>query len=125
MVGGRKILKNRGANQRVGSRRRRWRKDRGTTNEHRVLVELSDQTMMIEGVGVLVKQPVELRSRRHRQRSEQQAGHQGGDENSAHPGLTVRFQASCQAYTIKQDVSGSASHFFVGMVLPRPCWRDL
>ncbi len=79
------VLKIRGANRRVGNRRRRWRKDRGTTNEHGVLIELSDQAMMIEGVGVLVKQPVELGSRRESQRSEQQAGHQGGDENSAHP----------------------------------------
>jgi hypothetical protein len=71
MVGGRKILKIRGANRRVGNRRRRWRKDRGTTNEHGVLTELSDQTMMIEGVGVLMEQPVKLRRRRHRQRSEQ------------------------------------------------------
>ena len=117
-------MKIRGANQRVGNRRRRWRKDRGTTNEHGVLIELSDQTMMIEGVGVLVEQPVKLRSRRENQRSEQQAAHQGGDENSAHPGLTVRFQASCQAYISKQDVSGSASHFFGGMVLPRPSWHD-
>ncbi len=85
MVGRRKELKIRGANQRVGNRRRRRRKDRGTTNEHGVLIELSDQTMMIEGVGVLMEQPVKLRSRRHRQRSEQQAGHQGGDENPAHP----------------------------------------
>ncbi len=89
MVGSRKVLESRGANQRVGNRRRRWRQDRGTTNGHGVLIELGDQTMMIEGVGVLVKQPVELRSRRHRQRSEQQAGHQGGDENSAHPRLTL------------------------------------
>ena len=125
MVRGWKILKIRGANQRVGNRRRRRRKDRGTTNEHGVLIELSDQTMMIEGVGVLVKQPVELRSRRQSQRSEQQAGHQGGDENSAHPELTVRFQASCQAHTTNQDLSGSASHFFGGMVLPRPSWHDL
>ena len=125
MVGGRKVLKIRGANRRVGNRRRRWRKDRGTTNEHGVLIELSDQAMMIEGVGVLVEQPVELGSRRQNQRSEQQAGHQGGDENSAHPGLTVRFQASCQASISKQDVSGSASHFFGGMVLPRPSGHDL
>ena len=125
MGGSRKILKVRGANQRVGNRRRRRREDRGTTNEHRVLIELGDQTMMIEGVGVLVEQPVELGSRRQNQRSEQQAGHQGGDENSAHPGLTVRFQASCQTYTSKQDVSGSASHFFGGMVLPRPSGHDL
>ena len=88
MVGGRKVLKVRGANQRVGNRRRRRREDRGTTNEHRVLIEFGDETMMIEGVGVLMEQPVKLRSRRHRQRSEQQTGHQGGDENSAHPGLT-------------------------------------
>ena len=88
MVGGRKVLKIRGANQRVGNRRRRWRKDRGTTNEHGVLIELSDQTMVVEGVGVLVEQPVELGSRRESQRSEQQAGHQGGDESSAHPELT-------------------------------------
>ena len=125
MVGGGKILKCRGANRRVGNRRRRRRKDRGTPNKHGVLIEFGDQTMMIEGVGVLVKQPVELGSRRQNQRSEQQAGHQGGDENSAHPGLTVRFQASCQAYISKQDVSGSASHFFGGMVLPRPSWHDL
>jgi chloramphenicol 3-O-phosphotransferase len=124
MVGSRKVLKIRGANQRVGNRRRRH-EDRGTTNEHGVLVELSDQTMVIEGVGVLVEQPVELGSRRQNQRSEQQAGHQGGDENSAHPGLTVRFQAGCQAYVSKQDVSGSASHFFGGMGLRRPSWRDL
>ena len=124
MVGGRKVLKIRGANQRVGNRRRRWRKDRGTTNEHGVLIELSDQTMMIEGVGVLVEQPVELGSRRQSQRSEQQAGHQGGDENSAHPGLTVRFQAGCQADTTKQEVSVGASHFFGGMVLPRPSGHD-
>src|SRR5712692_7104099 len=109
MVGSRKILKVRGATQRVGNRRRRRREDRGTTNEHRVLVELGDQTMMIEGVGVLVEQPMELWSRRERQRSEQQAGHQGGDENSAHPEPTRWLQAGCQAYISKQDVSGRAS----------------
>jgi len=125
MVRGWKELEIGGANQRVGNRRRRRRKDRGTTNEHGVLIEFGDETMMIEGVGVLVEQPVELGSRRQNQRSEQQAGHQGGDEKSAHPGLTVRFQANCQASISKQDVSGSASHFFGGMVLPRPSCHKL
>ena len=117
MVRGWKELEIGGANQRVGNRRRRRRKDRGTTNEHGVLIEFGDETMMIEGVGVLVEQPVELGSRRQNQRSEQQAGHQGGDENSAHPRLTVRFQASCQACALKQHVSIGASHFFGGILL--------